>query len=70
MCFLCGNDFIPHIPTLNIRDGGIDALLFLYKHVLPEMRGYITLNGDLNFRNLNIFVGKIGEIEEAMMVDQ
>jgi hypothetical protein len=34
------------------------------------MRGYITLNGDLNFRNLNIFVGKIGEIEEAMMVDQ
>lgn len=31
MCFLLGNDFIPHIPSLSIRDGGLDALLFFYK---------------------------------------
>jgi hypothetical protein len=33
------------------------------------MKGYLTQNGELNFRNLNIFIGKIGEIEEAMMID-
>jgi len=35
MGFLLGNDFIPHIPTLSIRDGGLDTLLFIYSKFLP-----------------------------------
>jgi 5'-3' exoribonuclease 2 len=31
MCFLVGNDFLPHIPALKIVDGGIDCLIVLYK---------------------------------------
>lgn len=31
MCFLVGNDFIPHIPCLRITEGGIDCLLLVYK---------------------------------------
>lgn len=30
---------------LQIREGGIDAILYLYKRVLPYMRGYLTNNG-------------------------
>lgn len=42
MCFFVGNDFIPHLPTFSIREGGVDSLLFLYKKSLPEMGGYIS----------------------------
>lgn len=35
MCFLAGNDFLPHLPALNIRSGGIEVLLHLYKKILP-----------------------------------
>ncbi len=33
MCFLCGNDFMPHIPAIHIRNDGISKLIGAYKAV-------------------------------------
>lgn len=33
MCFLVGNDFLPHIPSIEIIQGSIDLMLDLYKEI-------------------------------------
>ena len=42
LCFFVGNDFLPHLPSLSIREGALDALIFIYKNILPSLGGYLS----------------------------
>ncbi|KAM3138612.1 hypothetical protein pb186bvf_009364 [Paramecium bursaria] len=67
LCFLVGNDFLPHIPCLKITDGGIDCLMILYKIVKPQLDDYLTNCGKLNLEGVNLFLKHLGMIEEELI---
>lgn len=70
MCFFVGNDFLPHLPTLNIRERAIDFLIEVYRKLLPSMGGYITENGDVNLIRAEMLLSAVGEAEDRILRDR
>ncbi|CAG8586736.1 6270_t:CDS:10, partial [Diversispora eburnea] len=68
LCFFVGNDFLPHLPSLEIREGAIDSLISIWKRCLPLMGGYITDNGNVNLKRLQYLVTELGKMEDEVFI--
>lgn len=65
LCFLVGNDFLPHLPSLSIREGALDALVFMYKNLLPRLGGYLSRgSGELDFSKVDVLFSDLARVEE------
>lgn len=42
LLFMVGNDFVPSLPFLKIRSGGLDILIGIYNRLRPEIRDYLV----------------------------
>jgi 5'-3' exoribonuclease 2 len=65
LCFFVGNDFLPHLPSLDIRDGALDFLFNVYKRVLPSLGDYITNHGgQVNLSHVDVILAEVAAIED------
>eukprot|EP00667_Euglena_gracilis_P016225 EG_transcript_16941 len=52
LCLLCGNDFLPAVPSLVVGDGDIAVLVAAYFRSLPGLGGYLVDGGRPSFSRL------------------
>lgn len=70
LCFMLGNDFLPHIPGVEIIEGGIDTILKVYRDTCT-FNGHITSlnNGVIHFNKipLKVFLQFMAQYEKPVL---
>ena len=66
MCFFVGNDFLPHLPSLDIRENGIDTLIAIWRDNIPLMGGYVTKDGHVDLERAQYILDGLAKQEDAI----
>lgn len=66
LCFFVGNDFLPHLPSLDIREEGIDTLTAIWRDNIPSMGGYVTKDGEVNLTRAQFILDGLAKQEDAI----
>jgi len=66
LCFMLGNDFVPNIPSINIRINGIENITEAYCNMYQYMKSYIYdhIKREINWDNLKMVLDYIGSYED------
>jgi len=74
LCFLLGNDFLPHFPALNIRTYGIQRLLDTYRLTIGNRPNTFLLtktrNLDIHWKSVSIFITALAKYEYSFIKDE
>jgi 5'-3' exonuclease len=72
ICYLMGNDFLPHIPALDIYSGAIDKLLKIYMDSFNTNNCYIIDRSTKDYINSFAFFSflvKLADTEELSIIE-
>ena len=69
ICFFLGNDFLPHMLSLDLRNQGLDIIMDIYIYVFNMLGKPFTNKGKINTEFLKLFVNKLSEIEDKTVAD-
>ncbi|CEP03179.1 hypothetical protein PBRA_002939 [Plasmodiophora brassicae] len=67
LAFFVGNDFVPHLPSMDIHHGCLDRLVQVYKSLLPKLTGYITDSGSIDFERLELLIHRMADFEDEVL---
>lgn len=72
MCFLLGNDFLPHFPGLNIRTHGIETLMVTYRNTIGNKSNLYIINEDMtiNWRVFKRLISQLAKHEHEYILDE
>ena len=63
MCSLLGNDFIPHLLTINLKHNGLENLINI-THKAIDHYGLLVNNGEINYKCLTEIFNLLSQTEE------
>lgn len=66
LCFFVGNDFLPHLPCLELREGAIDILLKIYKDLQAKLGGYICDGGRVDLGRAQLVMQGLAQVEPTI----
>lgn len=63
-CIFVGNDFLPSLPLLDIREGAVTMLMNIYRRLLPTWSDYIIRpGGEINYMQVQSLMKEVYENE-------
>ena len=71
VCFLCGNDFLPNIPSISIIENSLDVIIKVYKQVCGDARSHLVDDANcIHLRIFQQFLHSIGTREQGILVQK
>ncbi|KAI5166850.1 5'-3' exoribonuclease 2 [Nematocida sp. ERTm5] len=67
VCFFVGNDFLPSIPSMDIKVAAIETITTSYINNLLTRRQYLTEDSKINMAELSVLMDTLGETEEKLL---
>lgn len=69
-CFLCGNDFLPNIPSISLIEKGMTTIIDMYK-LNAETCGHLTNDsGEIIKESFQLFLSRIGQCEKSLLEEK
>lgn len=68
LCFLIGNDFLPRLSSLNIRNNSLETLLNIYKEILLQKQEFLLIDSTINFPFLKKIFQNLLKTEQSDMI--
>ena len=70
LAFLCGNDFLPHLYSINIRNNGISYIIDKYIELDGKLNPLINIvNGNINWKNFRKYLMLLIEEEKDKLLE-
>ena len=69
LCYLIGNDFLPHLICIDLRHNGLDIIIEKYIHTYLELGEFLVIR-EKNKINTNFFrslINKLSELEDTQL---
>jgi 5'-3' exonuclease len=70
MCFLLGNDFIPHNPAINLRSKGMEYLMNAYRSVISGHGLNLTDGRKIIWKNFRKFIQFLADREHSYFIKE
>lgn len=70
MMFMSGNDFLPHLPSIDILDGSIEEFLDVYNSTVSSYGNIVSQCNTINLKPLSILMNTLGQNEIKVLQEK